>query len=212
MIAGSLACVTTPEPNPMHYVSFDEYRMYYQSAERVTDRRLEINRWNYSIAVTTLVAIGLVLVWGTSDPKNTYVGIAGVIMLSIMAFFHCTFWVRQIDDFKVLNTEKFAILNDMAPHVRFPSSGPSDQVRSAEPFRREWRAMAEENALHEIRTTGLRRMLVLKSSYGEYFIPNAFRLLFLLVAIGTLGLGLLKAHQYSPFYEKPSVATSHQSG
>jgi hypothetical protein len=199
--------VTTPDDGARH-VSYDEYRMYYQSAERVTDRRLEINRWNYSIAVTTIVAIGLVLVWGTSDPKNTDVGIAGVVMLAVMAFLHCTFWVRQIDDFKALNTEKFAILNDMAPHVRFPPVGPYERIRSAEPFRREWDAMVEENALREINRTGVRRMLVLKSSAGEYFIPNAFRFLFVLVAIGTLALGVLQKQDYSPF----SPTTSQTQG
>ena len=202
--------MATPDDSARH-VSFDEYRMYYESAERVTQRRLEINRWNYSIAVTTLIAIGLVLVWGTSDSTHIAVGIAGVIMLSIMAFVHCTFWIRQIDDFKALNTEKFAILNDMAPHVRFAPVGPYERIRSAEPFRREWDAMIEENAVREINRTGLRRMLVLKSSAGEYFIPNGFRLLFVLVAVGTLVLGLLRSQPYSPFdteSPKPVPSTS----
>jgi hypothetical protein len=200
--------VATPDDNARH-VSFDEYRMYYESAERVTSRRLEINRWNYSIAVTTLIAIGLVLVWGTSNSTHVGVGIAGVIMLSVMAFLHCTFWLRQIDDFKALNTEKFAILNDMAPHVRFPPVGPYARIRSAEPFQREWDAMIEENAVREINRTGLRRMLVLKSSAGEYFIPNAFRVIFVLVIVGTLVLGLLANHNFSPFFTK---ATSSSSG
>ena len=199
--------MATPD-DTAHHISFSEYRMYYESAELVTQRRLDVNRWNYSIAVTTLIAIGLVLVWGTSNPTHTLVGIAGVIMLSIMAFLHCTFWVRQIDDFKALNTEKFAILNDMAPHVRFDPVGPYERIGSAEPFRREWDAMIEENALKEINRTGFRRMLVLKSSAGEYFIPNAFRFLFLLVAVGTLVLGLLRSQPFSPFDTAPGNANS----
>ena len=199
--------MTPAEDSPIH-VSFDEYRMYYKSAERVTQRRLEVNRWNYSIAVTTLVAIGLVMVWGTSSGKNVPVGVAGVLMLSVIAFLHCTFWIKQIDDFKALNNEKFAILNDMAPHVRFQPIGPYERIRSAEPFQREWDAMIEENALREINRTGRRRMLVLKSTAGEYFIPNAFRVLFVLVAIGTLVLGLLANDSVSPFCTKPSCSSS----
>jgi hypothetical protein len=199
--------VATTDDNARH-VSFDEYRMYYESAERVTQRRLEVNRWNYSIAVTTLIAIGLVIVWGTSSGKNVAVGIAGAIMLSVMAFLHCTFWVRQIDDFKALNNEKFAIINDMAPHVRFPPVGPYERIRSAEPFQREWDAMIEENALREINRTGLRRTLVLKSSAGEYFIPNAFRFMFVLVAVGTLVLGLMANNDISPFCTK-AACSSH---
>jgi hypothetical protein len=199
--------VATPDDSA-HDVSFDEYRMYYKSAERVTQRRLEVNRWNYSIAVTTLIAIGLVMVWGTSSGKNVPVGIAGVILLSLMAFLHCTFWVRQIDDFKALNNEKFAILNDMAPHVRFSPVGPYERIRSAEPFQREWDAMIEENALREINRTGLRKTLVLKSTAGEYFIPNAFRLLFVLVAVGTLVMGLLANDPISPFCTRPVHCSS----
>jgi hypothetical protein len=190
--------VATPD-DPTFHVSFDEYRMYYESAERVTDRRLEINRWNYSISVTTLIAIGLVIVWGTSDSTHEVVSIAGVVMLSIMAFLHCSFWVRQIDDFKALNNEKFSILNDMAPHVRFQPAGPYERIGSHEPFRREWDAMIEDNAIQQLHRTGLRRMVALRSSGAEYFIPNAFRFLFMLVALGTLVLGVLDDYGFSPF-------------
>lgn len=202
--------MATPD-DPTPHVSFDEYRLYYESAERVTDRRLEVNRWNYSIAVTTLVAIGLVLVWGTNNPTHELVGIAGVVLLSIMAFFHCSFWIRQIDDFKVLNTEKFSILNEMAPHVRFQPAGPYERIGSAEPFRREWDGMIEDHAITEINRTGLRRMLALRSSGAEYFIPNAFRTLFVLVAVGTLVLGGLDHTRYSPFdYCRQSAAPQNQ--
>jgi hypothetical protein len=191
--------VATPDDSTPH-VSFDEYRMYYESAERVTDRRLEINRWNYSIAVSTIIAIGLVLVWGTSNQTHEVVGIAGVVMLSIMAFLHCSFWIRQIDDFKTLNNEKFSILNDMAPHVRFQPAGPYERIGSHEPFRREWDAMIEDNALAQINRTGFRRMLALRSSGAEYFVPNAFRILFVLVAVGTIVLGIFHTQHFSPFY------------
>ena len=73
----------------------------------------------------------------------------------------------------------------MAPHVRFQPAGPYERIGSHEPFRREWDAMIEDNALAEINRTGLRRMLALRSSGAEYFVPNAFRILFVLVAVGT---------------------------
>jgi hypothetical protein len=59
--------------------------------------------------------------------------------------------------------------------------------------------MIEDNALRELHRSGLRRMLVLKSSGAEYFVPNAFRLLYTLVAIGTLVLGIYHTHTFSPF-------------
>jgi hypothetical protein len=41
-------------------LSFDEFKLYYESTEKVTDRRLETNRWNYSICIATLVAIAAI--------------------------------------------------------------------------------------------------------------------------------------------------------
>src|SRR5262249_44463606 len=142
--------VTTRPRRPSH-VSFDEYQMYYQSAERVTDRRRDLNKWNYSIMTATLLAIGGVLAWTTYKVDREFVGCVGVIGLSLMASLHCSYWIRQIDDFKALNTEKFRLLNDMAPLVRFPNAGPGITVRSYEPFRREWDAMDELDQLAEIR-------------------------------------------------------------
>lgn len=172
---------------PAH-VSFEEYQLYYQSAERVTDRRRDLNKWNYSIMTATLLAIGGVLAWSTYEVQREFVGGLGVIGLSLMAALHCSYWIHQIDDFKALNTEKFRLLNEMAPHVRFPDSGPGITIRSYEPFRREWDAMDELDQLSEIRRSGVGRILALKSSSAEYTMAHVFRYAFLLVALGTIGL------------------------
>ena len=127
---------------PAH-VSFEESSSITESAERVTDRRRDLNKWNYSIMTATLLAIGGVLAWSTYAAQREFVGGLGVIGLSLMAALHCSYWIHQIDDFKALNTEKFRLLNEMAPHVRFPDSGPGITIRSYEPFRREWDAMDE---------------------------------------------------------------------
>jgi len=186
--------VTTPDPSRTPapgYLSFDEYKMYYESAERVTDRRLDINKWNYSIMTATLLAVGAVLAWATSRVDHELVGMVGVEILCVMAVLHCTFWLQQIDDFKALNTEKFRVLNEMAPYVRFSPTGPGITVRSYQPFRREWEALERDNALHELRTTGIGRITALKSSSAEYFMARVFRLAFVLVAAGTLVLAIV---------------------
>ncbi len=162
--------------------------MYYESAERVTERRLDLNKWNYSVMTATLLAIGGVLVWSTQRADHELTGCVGVFILSLMAFLHCTFWIKQIDDFKALNTEKFRILNDMAPRVTFPDTAGA-HLASYEPFRKEWRAMEAEDAVREIRS-GLGRFMALKSSSAEYTMARVFRLAFLLVAIAIIGLAL----------------------
>jgi len=187
--SGSLPGVANhPHPRRPEHLSFDEYRLYYESAERVTDRRLDLNKWNYSIMVATLLAIGAVLAWATSRADHEFVGILGVLILAVMACLHCTFWLRQIDDFKALNSEKFRVLNEMAPYVRFRHTGPGITVRSYEPFRREWEAMAAEHAIGEIHRSTIGRIVALRSSTAEYFMARVFRLVFALTVVGTLAL------------------------
>ncbi|HEY7176350.1 MAG TPA: hypothetical protein VH442_15650 [Micromonosporaceae bacterium] len=180
--------MTAPDRYPPAHVSFDEYQMFYQSAERVTDRRRDLNKWNYSVMTLTLFAIGGVLAWSSYRIDREFVGCVGVIGMSLMAALHCSYWIRQIDDFKALNTEKFRLLNDMAPLVRFAETRPGITLRSYEPFRREWDAMDELDQLAEIRRSGVGRMLALKSSSAEYTMAQVFRYAFLLVALGTIGL------------------------
>jgi len=184
------------------HLSFDEYKLYYESAERVTDRRLDLNKWNYSVMTATLLAIGAVLVWATQRADHELTGCVGVFILSLMAFLHCTFWIKQIDDFKALNTEKFRILNEMAPQVTFPDTA-GTHLGSYEPFRREWRAMEADDAVREIRSGLGGRFMALKSSSAEYTMARIFRLAFLLIALAIIGLavadyGNISAH-LSPF-------------
>ncbi|WP_433263052.1 RipA family octameric membrane protein [Micromonospora vinacea] len=188
---------------PAPRLSFDEFRMYYESAERVTNRRLDINKWNYSIMAATLLAVGAILTWAISRPANMLVGTIGVLMISTMALLHCTYWILQIDDFKALNAEKFRILNEMAPNIDFPIGMSSGPVASYQPFEREWHALERKKALAEISRSGLHDLVALKSSSAEYFIPKAFRVLFALIIIGTLTLGIMSHKQIiervSPF-------------
>ena len=36
-------------------LSFEEFQLFYESTEKVTDRRLNANRWNYSICIAILI-------------------------------------------------------------------------------------------------------------------------------------------------------------
>ena len=52
---------------PKH--SFDKFKLYYDSTEKVTDRRLDTNRWNYSICIAILVAIATITNWSLTNSK-----------------------------------------------------------------------------------------------------------------------------------------------
>ncbi len=166
-------------------VSFEEFKLYYESAERVTERRLSTNRWNYSVCTAIVLAIGGVLSWSTSRESFRLVGVLGSIFLSGMAFFFCNYWISQIDDFKALNTAKFGLLNKMAPNVIFDGSGTTSPARSFEPFEKEWKDLDNARALQP-KPTRVQRALALKSTRQEYFLPGAFRVLFVIIFLGIL--------------------------
>src|ERR1700683_4801397 len=77
-------------------VSFEEFRLYYESAERVTERRLSLNRWNYSVSTAIILAIGVILSFSTSHETFRFVAAVGTLFLSGMAFLFCSYWIKQI--------------------------------------------------------------------------------------------------------------------
>lgn len=199
---------TAPDPPP---VSFEEFKLYYESAERVTERRLAMNRWNYSISVAVLIAVGGVLTWSASKDSFAFVGICGVIVLCAIASLLCTYWVRQIDDYKALNNAKFAVLNKMAPNVVFEGSNGRTDARSYRPFEQEWEILKDGKNLQIGPSGRIRNALVLSSSGAEYYIPKAFRALFLAIAGVTALFAMLSwstvTESISPF-SRPSPTPS----
>lgn len=155
-------------------VSFEEFKLYFESAERVTDRRLETNRWNYTVCVAILIAIAIITNWSFSATNLVWLGLGAVLVLCLMAMLFCILWVGQIRAYKELNNAKFEVLNEMAPHLEFHPDQPG-LVNSYEPFAKEWAKLNASNALEELKRSNI---VALKSSNMEYFIPKAFVVLF----------------------------------
>ena len=112
-------------------LSFEEFKLYYESTEKVTDRRLETNRWNYSICIAILVAIAAIARFSLASVTLVWVGIGAILVLGVMATLFCALWVGQIRDFKKLNNAKFFVLNEMAPRMSSTSTilTSSDRLR-----------------------------------------------------------------------------------
>jgi len=170
------------KPTETKKISFDEFKLYYESTEKVTDRRLSANTWNYSICIAIIIAIAGIVKWSAGNIALFYVSLIAVLMLSIMAILFCSLWLGQITDFKYLNNAKFKLLNEMAPLIEFSVDHPN-QITSFCPFEKEWKTLEEVKAAVEI---GQRKIVALKSSNIEYFIPQAFRVLFFLISIAVL--------------------------
>lgn len=175
------------EPNLDPKYAFEELKLFYDSTEKVTDRRLSANRWNYSICTAIIVAIAALINWGLSKPDFLVVSVVAVILLAGMATLFCSLWIGQIRDFKALNNAKFGVLNLMARQTTF-SDSPSDPRISYCPFEKEWKFLEEAKAIGEVSS---QKIIALKASNIEYLIPKAFRILFIGIIISmTLIIGL----------------------
>ncbi|WP_443053537.1 RipA family octameric membrane protein [Streptomyces sp. IBSBF 3352] len=196
-----------PPPSGQPPVSFEEYRLYYESTERVTERRLAMNRWNYSVLTASLLAIGVVLGWASSHDAFLLVGIIGILVLSAVACFMCFYWLKQIDDFKALNTAKFEVLNNMAPLVTFEGPNGVSAAKSFNCFDKEWQELARAQALQSSSTNSFVRGL--RSSSAERFIPRAFGAIFALIFLSVLIFSVLS---WSDVTDHPSpFSKSEQS-
>jgi len=175
-------------------LAFEEYCMYYESTEKVTDRRLAANQWNYAICSAVLVAVAAAFDWGLRRPPLLLVTLAGILALAVMAVLYCSLWIGQLRDFKALNNAKFTVLNEMAPRVRF-SDSPGDSRISRTPFSREWQILEKSNSLTKIQDDSL---VALKASNIEYLIPKAFRILFVGIVLVAIAVGIRSsAHRQS---------------
>lgn len=160
-------------------VAFDEFKLFYDSAEKVTDRRHSANRWNYSICIAILGAIAAIISWSLGKPAFLITGIISVVLLSGMAALYCSLWVGQIRDLKELNNAKFSVLNEMANFVSF-GDGNNEDIISYKPFEKEWDALKKAKIAEEVKSI---EIVALKSSNIEYLIPKAFRVLFVLIML-----------------------------
>jgi len=163
--------------------SFEEFKLMYESTEKVTDRRLTNNKLNYTIGVAILFSIGVTWKWSVENEKYFFCGLLLVFLLSGLAVLFCSLWVGQIKDFKKLNAAKFDVINEMADKLHFDCSDTQIDLKSFKPFAKEWEKLIKINALQENSKSNL---IALKSSNTEFFIPIAFRLIFIVAMISSL--------------------------
>jgi hypothetical protein len=161
--------------------SFEEFKLYYESTEKVTERRLSLNKRNYLVCITTILMIfGICNLFVDKEYGYCLIGAISILLISTAACLFCFLWAKQIVDFKMLNQAKFAILNDMATSLSF-SNG--EEAKSYEPFKKEWDKLKGLNALYNDTDHSI---IALKSSNIEYYIPKVFSGIFAIMILLSL--------------------------
>ena len=140
--------------------------MYLDTAERITDRRLELNKSNAATSLLIIAGIGAISSWSFGKPDVQPYAVFVVGVISVLAAIFCRWWRRQIESYKDLNGVKFEVLNEMAPLIVFPDE---KSCKSFEPFSKEWEAMKREKALGQHKAR-----LALGASFSELTVPTTF--------------------------------------
>lgn len=158
--------------------SFEEYKMYYESAEKVTDRRLSINKANYSIGTAILLGIGAAWAWSIANSSYTFMVLSVSAVLSLVAVIFTSLWIDQVKDYKSLNAAKFEVLNEMSHGLAFGDKENALNLVSYSPFEKEWTKLQASKAVRKGR---FYHIVALSSSDLEFFVPRCFRIIFAVV-------------------------------
>ena len=150
--------------------SWEEFKLYFETTEKVIDRRVSLNTWNYGLCVAILGGFGVVANWAMTSGGLRLVVLAAIALVAGMGWLLCRFWIGQIRDLKLLNNAKFVVLNEMASRIHFPGG----EV-SSEPFDREWEILERQGAITHSRRWNV---AVLKSSNAELLLPRMFMTMF----------------------------------
>jgi len=150
-----------------HY-SFEEFRMMYESTERISERKIAFTRANSTLCIAIIAGQGLAASWAYGRPSIDGMAAAMILFISMLGIVFCLYWHGQLWTFKQLNDAKFKVLKEMAEHVVFPDYS-ARKIRSMSPFEREYAIYKELGGL-----TSVRGLLLPKANLAETIVPYSF--------------------------------------
>lgn len=166
-------------------VPLSMFELYFESIERITDRRLSLNKSNVSISLLVLAGLGAVVTWAY-DKEEIRVFAALVVMVgSFLAALFCRWWWLQINDYKTLNGTKFTILNKMADSFLLAESA---TAKGFDPFYWEWRLAKSREEV--VRWKG---GFALGSTWSELVLPKSFLLAFCAISLSCFAFLMIKS-------------------
>lgn len=135
--------------------TLEQYKMYVESAEKVSDRRSNLN--TFYLSLTTTIA-GLIGYLKTNTIENSGYLTVG---LSISSILICIYWINLLENYRKLNSGKFKVIHEIEKELPLSL------------YEYEWEKLGK----------GDDPRLYKKLSNVEKTIPFIFGLLFLLVII-----------------------------
>jgi len=159
--------------------------MYLESAERTTDRRLELNKSNASLSLLIMAGIGAIVSWSFGKEEIMPYAVTIIAAIALLAAIFCRWWLQQIVSYKDLNAAKFEVLSEMAPRILFSEVG-SKSCLSHQPFSREWEILKRKQSLVPFKSG-----LALGASLSELTVPKTFIVSFSIIFLVSVMIAIL---------------------
>lgn len=151
---------------------FEQYKMYAESAEKVSDRRSSANRFFLSLSGVLVSVIGIMPQLKTNGMDFN---LLWLIVVSFAGITFCLAWVTLIRSYRKLNNAKYTIITAM--EQKFPAA----------PFDSEWKYLKMIKGAKEENNT----KLGFKTRYFqltgiEMWVPVVFLVLYGMIIIAVL--------------------------
>lgn len=130
----------------------DQYKIYVELADRVTERRHKTNQFYsslFSISIT-LISVGV---------TKGVISISLLFVISVFGILLCICWYHNIKSYKQLNDGKFKVIHEMEEHLPFDC------------FKKEWDHLDQGSNANKY----------LKLTKIEQYVPFIFFILFLVI-------------------------------
>ncbi len=167
-----------------HKYSYHEYKMFIDSAEKMTDRRESLNKNSRYLCTIIIGAIAVIWKSALTNPTLLFVGGALATLLCLISGVFCALWREEIIKYKKINAAKFDVINKMAPHVDFDVKPPFSRIVSYEPFSKEWDILSKGREVKK--SDFLPDLLSFQSTTMEIYVVMAFTFMFCLVGNASL--------------------------
>jgi len=153
-----------PSPEMFQEHLIEQYKLYLESADRISDRRQTANSFFVTINTTLVALVGYIHIGSTTSNELYWLIALAGIALSYM-------WYRLIRSYRDLNTAKFKVVHEI--EKKLPLS----------PFDAEWEAVGR----------GKNKALYLPFTHIEVGIPWVFLMLHAIAFIQSFPWEIFKA-------------------
>lgn len=109
----------------------EQYTMYAEMADRVSERRLKTNQFYISLLSVLLAILSFVV---SKEASSSFGGIQNIVFVAValLGIVLCVVWYANINSYKQLNKLKFRVVHEMEQNLPFAC------------YDREWEVLKEE--------------------------------------------------------------------